>query len=63
MLSEIEVYGRHLARVGIEMDAFDFDLLCRLDGVWMTAQAATVTKPDPDAPPDPPVVRPAGERP
>lgn len=43
-LEAIEVYGRHLARLGIEMEPFDFDLLCRLDNVWLTAQSEAVVK-------------------
>lgn len=57
-LTEIEVYERHLGKVGIEMDALDFSLLCRLDGIWMSVQARSETSPQDDSPPE---VRPAGD--
>lgn len=38
MLGEIEVYERFLAKVGIEMTAFDWDVIWRIDWVWMDSQ-------------------------
>lgn len=32
---EIEVYERRLAKVGVEMEPLDWDLLCKVDGIWL----------------------------
>lgn len=42
LLSEIEAYGRRLARMGIEMTPLDEELIDRLDDIWMEC----VPKPD-----------------
>lgn len=41
-LSEIGEYKREfLAELGIRMTAFDWDMICRLDWVWMDSQPTT----------------------